>query len=175
MLSDDVVVWTDGGGKVRAAMRPVVGPYRSSRFLLNVAKKLQGVPQATVLNGQPATVFVEGGVVVAALVLDILDGSIVGVRAVTNPDKLERLTARLPSGAPTTWPDQIRSGPVRTGPLSGRVPLSGRRSLFGVEGVELSPPDLARSRAGKIVDEDQLLRGRPGRDAVRDDLPELLE
>jgi RNA polymerase sigma-70 factor, ECF subfamily len=99
MLSDDVVVWTDGGGKVRAAMRPVVGPYRSSRFLLNVATKLQGVPQATVLNGQPATVFVEEGVVVAALVLDIVDGSIVGVRAVTNPDKLERLTAHLPSGS----------------------------------------------------------------------------
>jgi RNA polymerase sigma-70 factor, ECF subfamily len=99
MLSDDVVVWTDGGGKVRAAMRPVVGPYRSSRFLVNVAKKVQGVPQSTVLNGQPATVFVDGGVVVAALVLDIMDGSVVGVRAVTNPDKLRRLTARLPSGS----------------------------------------------------------------------------
>jgi RNA polymerase sigma-70 factor, ECF subfamily len=96
MLSDDVVVWTDGGGKVRAAMRPVVGPYRSSRFLMNVAKRLRGVPQSTVLNGQPATVFLDEGVVVAALVLDIMDGSIVGVRAVTNPDKLERLSARLP-------------------------------------------------------------------------------
>ena len=98
MLSDDVVVWTDGGGKVRAALRPVVGPYRSSRFLLNVAKRLQGIPRSTVLNGQPATVFVNADVVVAALVLDIIDGSIVGVRAVTNPDKLERLTERLPSG-----------------------------------------------------------------------------
>ena len=98
MLSDDVVVWTDGGGKVRAAMRPVVGLYRSSRFLVNVAKRVQGHPQSTVLNGQPATVFVDGGVVVAALVLDIMDGSIVGVRAVTNPDKLERLTERLPAG-----------------------------------------------------------------------------
>ncbi len=96
MLSEDVVVWTDGGGKVRAAMRPVIGPHRSSRFLLNVAKKLEGVPRATVLNGQPATIFVEGGTVVAALVLDIVDGSIVGVRAVTNPDKLTRLSARLP-------------------------------------------------------------------------------
>ena len=95
MLSDDVVVWTDGGGKVRAAMRPVVGPYRSSRFLLNVAKKLHGAPRATVLNGQPATVFVHEGAVVAALVLDIMDGSIVGVRSVTNPDKLARLSSRL--------------------------------------------------------------------------------
>ena len=99
MLSDDVVVWTDGGGKVRAAMRPVVGPHRSSRFLVNVAKKVRGVPQSTVLNGQPATVFVQGGVIVAALVLDIMDGSIVGVRVVTNPDKLQRLSSHLPAGA----------------------------------------------------------------------------
>ncbi len=99
MLSDDVVVWTDGGGKVRAALRPVVGPYRSSRFLLHVAKKLHGVPRAVVLNGQPATVFVEGGAVVAALVLDIMEGSIVGVRSVTNPDKLARLSAQLSESA----------------------------------------------------------------------------
>lgn len=99
MLSDDVVVWTDGGGKVRAAMRPVVGPYRSSRFLLNVAKKLHGTPRATVLNGQPATVFIDGDEVVATLVLDIMDGSIVAVRSVTNPDKLERLSAQLAGGS----------------------------------------------------------------------------
>ncbi len=95
MLSDDVVVWTDGGGKVRAAVRPVVGPTRSSRFLLHVAKKAQGTPRAAVLNGQAATVFVHDGSVVNALVLDIMDGLIVGVRVVTNPDKLQRLTAQL--------------------------------------------------------------------------------
>ena len=96
MLSEDVVVWTDGGGKVRAAVRPVVGPHRSSRFLLNVAKKVHGQPYAVVLNGQSATVFVdEAGNVVSALVLDILEGLIVGVRAVTNPDKLGWLSAHL--------------------------------------------------------------------------------
>jgi RNA polymerase sigma-70 factor, ECF subfamily len=98
MLSDDVVVWTDGGGKVRAALRPIVGPQRSSRFLVHVAKKVQGQPRATVLNGQPATVFVVGRVVVAALVLDILDGLIVGVRSVSNPDKLARLSEQLLGG-----------------------------------------------------------------------------
>jgi RNA polymerase sigma-70 factor (ECF subfamily) len=99
MLSDDVVVWTDGGGKVRAALRPVLGPHRGSRFLVNVAKKVQGVPRATVLNGQPATVFVDEGVVVAALVLDIMEGAIVGVRVISNPDKLQRLSAQLLTGA----------------------------------------------------------------------------
>ena len=99
MLSDDVVVWTDGGGKVRAAMRPVVGAFRSSRFLLNVAKKVHGFPHTTVLNGQPAAVLVDAGTVVGAIVLDIMEGSIVAVRVVRNPDKLERLSARLSAGA----------------------------------------------------------------------------
>jgi RNA polymerase sigma-70 factor (ECF subfamily) len=91
MLSEDVVVWTDGGGKVRAAMRPVVGPTRSARFLINVAKRVAGVPRGIILNGQPAAVLVDGDVVVAAVVLDIMEGLIVGVRVVSNPDKLERL------------------------------------------------------------------------------------
>jgi RNA polymerase sigma-70 factor (ECF subfamily) len=93
LLADDVVVWTDGGGKVRAAMRPVVGSSRSSRFLLNVAKRATGESRAAILNGQPATLFVHNGSVVIALVLDIVDGLIVGVRVVTNPDKLQGLTA----------------------------------------------------------------------------------
>jgi RNA polymerase sigma-70 factor (ECF subfamily) len=95
LLADDVAVWTDGGGKVRAAVRPVVGKYRSSRFLLHVAKQVQGVPQETTLNGQPAMVFLDGGRVVVALVLDVREGKIVAVRTVTNPDKLERLTGQL--------------------------------------------------------------------------------
>jgi hypothetical protein len=49
------------------------------------------------LNGQPATVFVEDGTVLSALVLDILEGRIVGVRVVNNPDKLARLSAHLES------------------------------------------------------------------------------
>jgi RNA polymerase sigma-70 factor, ECF subfamily len=95
MLADDVVVWTDGGGVVRAALRPVVGPHRASRFLLNVSKKFQGAPLETVLNGQPAMVFINGGKVVVALILDILDGKVAAARVVTNPEKLERLSSEL--------------------------------------------------------------------------------
>ena len=80
MLSDDVVVWTDGGGKVRAAMRPVVGPYRSSRFLLQRGQEGARRPA----RHRPERAAGHGlrgwGAVVAALVLDIMDGSIVGVR-----------------------------------------------------------------------------------------------
>ncbi|HEX3566200.1 MAG TPA: RNA polymerase sigma-70 factor [Acidimicrobiales bacterium] len=91
MLAEDVVVWTDGGGVVRAAMRPVVGRHRSSRFLINVAKKLSGSPREVMLNGQPAMIMVDDDKVVATLVLDILGGRVIGVRSVTNPQKLEHL------------------------------------------------------------------------------------
>lgn len=96
LLSNDVVLWTDGGGKVRAALRPIVGPHRTSRFLINIAKRgTLGAPQPIVLNGQPATVFVQDGAVTSALAFDIRDGLIVGIRAVNNPDKLERLNAQV--------------------------------------------------------------------------------
>jgi RNA polymerase sigma-70 factor (ECF subfamily) len=95
LLADDVVVWTDGGGKARAAPRPVVGAYRSSRFLVNVAKRQNGVPRQVTLNGQPGTVLVDHGVVVASLVLDIRDRKVVGVRVMSNPDKLRLLNSAL--------------------------------------------------------------------------------
>ena len=60
---------------------------------------MRGVPHTTVLNGQPAAILTDGGIVVGAIVLDIMDGSIVGVRVVRNPDKLVRLTAHLPESA----------------------------------------------------------------------------
>ena len=119
-------------------MRPVVGPYRGSRFLLHVAKKFDGLPRATVLNGQPATIFVAGGSVVAALVLDIVDGRIVDVRAVTNPDKLARLSARLPEAAagpgvslPREAYSKDSSSRRRTLPAAVRGRSSTRTSSFG--------------------------------------------
>jgi RNA polymerase sigma-70 factor, ECF subfamily len=92
LLAEDVVFWSDGGGKVHAAVYPVVGFHRASRFLINVAKRLHGLPRSATLNGQPAAVFVADDVVTSALVLDILDGTIVAIRSVLNPEKLERLT-----------------------------------------------------------------------------------
>lgn len=94
LVSDDVVLWTDGGGKVKAARRPIHGASKVARFLIGVAK---GIPEGTefreaVVNGEPGYVFVTDGVVTTTLSFDILDGKIVGVTSVLNPDKLQRLT-----------------------------------------------------------------------------------
>jgi RNA polymerase sigma-70 factor (ECF subfamily) len=94
LLSDDVTVWTDGGGKVRAALRPVTGRHRSARFLLSVAKRVaEGVEVREVsLNGQPGLLFQESdGRVTLALTLDIQADRVIAVRVVSNPDKLVAL------------------------------------------------------------------------------------
>jgi RNA polymerase sigma-70 factor (ECF subfamily) len=93
LLADDVIVWTDGGGKVRAALRPVTGPHRAARFLLSVAKRIPegGSVREVSLNGQPGLVFEMDGQVTIALTLDVLGDRVVAVRVVTNPDKLVAL------------------------------------------------------------------------------------
>jgi RNA polymerase sigma-70 factor (ECF subfamily) len=96
LLTDDVVVWTDWGGKVRAALRPVTGPHRSARFLLSVASRTPaGASVREIdLNGQPGLVFEVDGHIVIALTLDVADGRVAAVRVVSNPDKLVALQPR---------------------------------------------------------------------------------
>jgi RNA polymerase sigma-70 factor, ECF subfamily len=97
MLADDVVVWADGGGQVKAPPRPIIGPAKAARFLAAVAPGLP--PEAEVrqalLNGQQGLVVVHAGVAIAAIVLDAIDGRISGVRIVANPDKLGAVNKAL--------------------------------------------------------------------------------
>jgi len=93
LLTDDVVVWSDGGGQAKAAPRPVVGPWRAARFLTHIPKTFPAETsfREALLNGQPGLVFELSGKVTAAVVIDVLGGRIAGVRVVANPDKLTRL------------------------------------------------------------------------------------
>lgn len=91
MLATDVVVYGDGGGKVRAALRPIRGADAVARFLLGVYRKApagQSYERRRV-NGRPAIVGVVAGRV--SLVLDLVeDGEqrIEALYAVLNPEKL---------------------------------------------------------------------------------------
>ncbi len=69
-----------------------------------MAKRVRGQPLGIILNGQPAAVLVDGRAVVGAIVLDIMDGRIVGVRVVTNPDKLVRLREQVLLALPAMSP-----------------------------------------------------------------------
>ena len=97
MLADDVVVWTDGGGKARAARNPIYGPSKAARFLIGIAKDVPASANISLtrLNGQPGAIIADSGRVITAVVLDILHHQVTGVRIIVNPDKLSRLQTSL--------------------------------------------------------------------------------
>lgn len=95
LLSPDVVLASDGGGRARAARNRLIGRDRVSRFLLGVRRKNQDqVVQRTYLNGEPALLTLQKGVVTSACTIEV-DGT--GIRAVhimRNPEKLNHTLAR---------------------------------------------------------------------------------
>ena len=88
MLSDDITVWNDGGGKVRAALRPVSGIDRVLPFFAGLLARREFTVGPTVdVNGQPAGIlYVAGEPRVCALRVE--GDRIADIYAVNNPDKL---------------------------------------------------------------------------------------
>lgn len=104
LLADDVVLRSDGGGKVHAALNPVYGRDHVTRFILGVLKRglskpgyspaALGVPQFVYVNGEPGVVQSddEGDRAVTTIAVD--GDRITEVFIVVNPDKLK--SAREP-------------------------------------------------------------------------------
>ncbi|MEU7326059.1 RNA polymerase sigma-70 factor [Streptomyces griseoviridis] len=90
-LAADVVWWSDGGGKVTAALRPILGRAKVARFLAGGGPRFTGGLRFTTaeVNGGTAMVAWSEGTVVGVIVFELGDGLITQVRAVVNPEKLE--------------------------------------------------------------------------------------
>jgi RNA polymerase sigma-70 factor (ECF subfamily) len=95
LLAPDVVLLSDGGPDRHAARRPVVGPDRVARLMVNIARRIPpaaDVRLATV-NGEPGIVFRAGER--ADLVLSFsfgADGRVRRVYSQLNPEKLRHLS-----------------------------------------------------------------------------------
>jgi RNA polymerase sigma-70 factor (ECF subfamily) len=102
VLDPDVVMRSDGGGRVQAARKPLVGADRVSRALVRLAKKFAGRSDAHFVdvNGTPGVLMVDredGEVSVIAFTVD--DGRITTIHIQRNPDKLRHVAA-LGGGTP---------------------------------------------------------------------------
>lgn len=92
LLAPDVSLVTDSGGKVKAARNVLVGPDRTSRFLLGVFRRWPAITACiTKVNGQPAMVEYFDGQVTSVTSFDVRDGKIRTIYRVLNPDKLKSL------------------------------------------------------------------------------------
>ncbi|MEU1423996.1 RNA polymerase sigma-70 factor [Kitasatospora sp. NPDC005751] len=90
LLAGQVVAWSDGGGKVGAARRPVVGRENVARFLAGLfARWATGVRIEVVeANGTAMVLGWEGGALMSCGALELGGAGITGVRLIRNPDKL---------------------------------------------------------------------------------------
>jgi RNA polymerase sigma-70 factor (ECF subfamily) len=93
ILSPEVTLWSDGGGRTRtASLRPLHGRDKVARLFAGLAprsgKGLDVVYRR--VNGDPSALLFAGGTPYAVLVLDLTpDGSqVCGIYTVGNPDKL---------------------------------------------------------------------------------------
>ncbi|MFJ1828739.1 RNA polymerase sigma-70 factor [Streptomyces sp. NPDC088178] len=100
LLSPDVALWTDGGGKVRQALRPVVGAATVAAWFAAIGTvTYRGVDPADMnarlvgINGAPGIVFSGPERVIATVTFDFdADGRITAIHNVANPDKLKAVT-----------------------------------------------------------------------------------
>jgi RNA polymerase sigma-70 factor (ECF subfamily) len=89
-LAGDVILWSDGGGKARAATRPIHGADGVARFVLDGLRKAPAglVNQTSRVNGQPAVIAYLAGQPFAVITLDVSADGIRAITIVVNPDKL---------------------------------------------------------------------------------------
>ena len=101
VLAPDVTLTTDGGGRVRAALRPIRGADKVARALAGFAgRPYEGLALSEMtieqaeINGEPGALIVGGGRVVAAGTFTVVGGRIAAIQLVTNPEKLDAISAR---------------------------------------------------------------------------------
>lgn len=93
-LLDPAVTWvSDGGGKISAARREVLGAARVAKLVLGWERKGRGIVRHAIswLNGEPAIVSYLEGRPFATTSVAVADGRIVALYRVLNPEKLTRV------------------------------------------------------------------------------------
>jgi RNA polymerase sigma-70 factor (ECF subfamily) len=94
LLSEDVVLYSDGGGKTRAALNPIHGSVNVARFLAGIMTRLPPgfTVRKTRVNGRPGFVsYLGDGSPQGVVTFDVARGKVGTVRILVNPDKLENV------------------------------------------------------------------------------------
>lgn len=102
LLTSDVGMWSDGGGKATAARRPLIGRDEVVNFLVGlhrIGENTGLIRDASLtiedINSEPALVLRVAARMESIFVLSIDNDAISGIRVVRNPDKLTRIGRQL--------------------------------------------------------------------------------
>lgn len=95
ILATDAVLYSDGGGKRRAALNPLYGADKILRFVVGVTRKEPIPPAGTLraarINGLPGLV-IQGPGGLETISIETDGDKIVAIYIVRNPDKLKHLS-----------------------------------------------------------------------------------
>ncbi|MEU8396203.1 RNA polymerase sigma-70 factor [Nonomuraea sp. NPDC048892] len=106
LLSDQVNIISDGGGKAKAALRVITGSDNVSRYLMsisspvNIARFMASIGMSDIhdlsfgvamLNNAPSLTISAGGRVVTVMTLLVVDGRIETIYLIANPEKVAHL------------------------------------------------------------------------------------
>ena len=99
VLAQDVVAWSDGGGKVTAGRNPIAGRDKVARLVLGLTRKAFAGMRAELaeVNGAPALLIFVDGALVEVVSLAIAGGQIQSLHLVLNPDKLAFIRRQIQS------------------------------------------------------------------------------
>lgn len=93
MLANEATLYSDGGGKVTAAPKPIAGASKVAKFLTGIQKKATEAVrlEPTDINGEPGLIGYLGGELNNTWSFHIENGKIQSIYVVLNPDKLKHL------------------------------------------------------------------------------------
>jgi RNA polymerase sigma-70 factor, ECF subfamily len=95
LLTEDAVLYTDGGGKRLAALNPIQGADKIARFFAGVVGKTPELEawrvKSAQINGLPGFIYAEPDGALQTAAFDIRDGRIAAIYVVVNPEKLSRV------------------------------------------------------------------------------------
>ena len=97
LLYDDIVLVSDGGGKVAASLNPVEGKDHVIKFLLGVYNKFyrNTKVEKRLINHQPAFLYFNDGILTNCQIFSVNNGKIESIYFVRNPDKLKILEKKF--------------------------------------------------------------------------------
>ncbi|MGB8501023.1 RNA polymerase sigma-70 factor [Mycobacterium sp.] len=98
MLAPDVTWTADGGGKVTASRRPIVGAKKVAGAIVGIMRIGQRIPNVRIelatCNSAPAVLVYRGESIDLVITVEVADGKIVNFYAIRNPEKLAGIDVR---------------------------------------------------------------------------------
>lgn len=94
MLTEDAILYSDGGGKVTAARKPIFGAAKIAKFLVGIRKSAPDPNwkiELQTVNGEPGMIVWMHGELYNAWSFHVEKGKMDSIYVVLNPDKLDHL------------------------------------------------------------------------------------